>query len=317
MKMLYKNIAVVEEFRGCKRRWSEYTVDPFNTRYNPSGISFVKGFKELGCILFPMKKIPEHMVTIDLLVMMREIQPNDIDDLRKMKHKGMKIMANVYRPLDPRAYELIDYPFSFAHSHNDMKKLFNEHGMIHFPVLHSADPEVFYHLDLDWKHKMSFIGRCNAHGGREQEHYLHPLCDIMNYPQEQIIMHGHTYNNIGTNKEVPYGALNYIYNISQINVNFHYPWQKTEGLSNVNQRTFEVAMAGGFSITDNKDVYEMFEGAIPYSSKEEWRSTFENYLYRPKEVREMAKEARNIALKKHTYEQRAREIAQNILGWEV
>ncbi len=96
--------------------------------------------------------------------------------------------------------------------------------------------------------------------------------------------------------------LNELYNQSKIVLNIHHSQLE----SGTNQKTFEVALAGGFQIADYREnIKNEFGDTIAlFRSKEELLEKVTYFLSHEEERATLAKESREIALKNDTYQKR-------------
>jgi hypothetical protein len=156
----------------------------------------------------------------------------------------------------------------------------------------------------DW----SFVGSFYHNGGnRDQESYYSPI--VSKYPNGFTRIDG----NVGgrTRRLVPYSELAGVYASSKINLNFHFPFQKGPDPVDLNMRSFDICVAGGFQLCDHPEVVKLFDGAVATAEKCDWLDTFDYYLSHDAEREEMAARAQSIALARHTWKSRVEEV----LGW--
>ncbi len=114
-----------------------------------------------------------------------------------------------------------------------------------------------------------------------------------------------------------------VFNAAKINLNLHSsPFH--EGVNPdgdyVNPRTFELAAAGAFQLTDHRQLLsELFEPGseiVVFRHERELRGLIEHYLQHPEERLTIATRARLRALESHTYEQRMAEALHFIFSYE-
>lgn len=108
----------------------------------------------------------------------------------------------------------------------------------------------------------------------------------------------------------PHSANNALYNASRINLNIHHP-QSVEGMS---IRTFEILGAGGFQLVERQvRAVELFEEGVEieyYASKDEFLDKIRFYLKNDTARLRIAARGHELALRKHTWKERMRELLQ-------
>jgi spore maturation protein CgeB len=123
-----------------------------------------------------------------------------------------------------------------------------------------------------------------------------------------------TFGNSIRNWNVEPKRANEIYNTSKICLNIHCG-QADQGL---NMRTFETLAAGGFQLVDYLEILEDYftvgEDIAVYRNVDELIETIEYYLENEDERREIAQNGHETVRESHTFENRAREILDDI--WE-
>lgn len=108
----------------------------------------------------------------------------------------------------------------------------------------------------------------------------------------------------------------YIYNGSKINLNLHSSLQTDKLVSGgdfVNPRTFELAAAGAFQLTDKRSLLpELFEKdeIATFNSPEEMYEKIDYFLDHPEERKQYAERGRARVLAGHTYEKRMRTLLE-------
>lgn len=108
--------------------------------------------------------------------------------------------------------------------------------------------------------------------------------------------------------------VNGIYNKSKIVINFH----STGHISSVSSRTFEIALAGGFQITDYRDDLSLLfpKDFFPiYGNIKEMNQQIAHWLSNDAGRVESARRAREYVLAHHTWEHRAKEIVKAYEGY--
>ena len=114
-----------------------------------------------------------------------------------------------------------------------------------------------------------------------------------------------------------------IFNASKININLH-SWMDFNGINPngdfVNPRTFEIAAAGGFQLTDPRSelnqLFDIGTELITFSDFADFQRKKEHYLSHPDETASIAENARRRVLAEHTYRHRMQEVLRVVLGIE-
>lgn len=104
--------------------------------------------------------------------------------------------------------------------------------------------------------------------------------------------------------------LNDLYNQAKIVLSIHSPQLK----SGVSPRVFDIALAGSFQLSEYKaDIPELFpEGVKCFKNKNELIKLAGYYIKNEEEREYLAKKARQIALSRHTFKNRAEEILNSL-----
>ncbi|SFM42955.1 protein of unknown function [Thermodesulforhabdus norvegica] len=112
-----------------------------------------------------------------------------------------------------------------------------------------------------------------------------------------------------------YHELPIIYNATKINIDINRIYQKEI----VPLRVFDVLATGSFILVDHSDeAAKLFDGkVVMYNSLKELREKVEYYLKNEEERLAIARECREVILKRHTLSQRLQKILSDlqVLGW--
>ncbi len=108
---------------------------------------------------------------------------------------------------------------------------------------------------------------------------------------------------------VPYRNLPGLYVSSKVGLNFHYPYQKSASQVELNARTFDLALAGCFEVCDNPAVKELLPG-VAVADADSWVETVRHYLEEPTLRAKMAEQAREVAIREHTWGARMRQFLE-------
>lgn len=275
----------------------------------PNGLGWIEGLQQLGHETFGLQShvyginaINEEM---DVIVFMG-MHTVKLEDIIKFKDKypSTKLVAvcygfdEYYLTLKP----YIDLWVEHNYKHDLVDNLFKEHGMklVHIPL--GSSTSKFKPIDVTKRYDISFIGQFGGagHGYREQDYYLDP---VLNLNLKGL------YSGFYNHPHIASDQLNVSYNLTKVNLNFHYPNQKiqTELQSDsvdFNSRVFDIALSGNFQLCDHPYVGELFEDGVVYTSKEDWIDTLHYYLNNETARIEMANKACKICLDKHTWKSR-------------
>jgi glycosyltransferase involved in cell wall biosynthesis len=275
----------------------------------PNGFGWIEGLQQL---YHQAVALPSHLYSINAIdeevdvVVFMGIHTLKLDDIIQFKDRypNTKLVAvcygfqEYYLTLKP----YIDLWVQHNFKHDIVENLFKEHGMklVYIPL--GSSTTIFKPVDITKRYDVSFIGQFGSDGPeyREQDYYLDPVLNLnikglysgfYNYPQ------------------IPANQLNVSYNSTKVNLNFHYPQQKTQThlqsySIDFNSRVFDVALSGNFQLCDHPYIGELFEDGITYTTKEDWIDTLQYYLNNETARVEMANKAYTICLEKHTWKSR-------------
>lgn len=278
--------------------------------FMPVGAGWIEGLEELGHTVFGLQShlfsILDVDESLDVVVFMG-MGTVKKDCVVKFKDRwpDTKLVVVCFG-FEESYLELkshIDLWVEHTYKHDLVDELFESAGMnlIHLPL--AASSKLFYPTTNDnFLYDASFIGQfgTNAHGYREQDHYLYP---IMQLPIKGF------WSGFDGYQTIPAHELVRVYNSTKINLNFHYPYQKRQSdLQNdcidFNSRVFDIALTGNFQLCDHPFVSEYFGEGIVYSTREDWRDIFQYFLVNEEERRSLASIARQTALTQHTWKSR-------------
>jgi spore maturation protein CgeB len=230
----------------------------------------------------------------------------------KQNNPNIKVVVVGFQ-YNPKAIVLRDYVdfwFELHYRHDAMEEFFSYNGLeLHMLPL-AASEEIFKPLEQKKIYDLSFIGQFGdkGHGYREEDIYLYPL--------KSLRLKGY-YSGFDSFPSTNHEDLNTIYNSTKINLNFHYYYQKNQ-LENMesrlyfNGRIFELALSGNFQMCDLPHIVDYFKDGVTFTSKEDWKDTFNYYLHNTEAREKQAKIARDIALEKHTWKSRMKQFLKII-----
>lgn len=287
--------------------------------HTPTGLLWATGLYEHKHEVYLSQEIKgepnEFPTDLDLLIYFN--LPNDVEKiyrlkLYKEKNPNVKIVGVGGPPQSNYAdYKgVVDFFCGIAYRWNHAKNKFNELGFDYYDIPMAGNPRKFFPIDPAPKKKydISFIGTFGerGHGDRDQQYYLFPALKDQN-----LKWFGAGFEWEGKYLDpVHPDDLNNVYNMTKVNLNFHYSQEKEEKPENeysrvdLNARIFDIALSGNFQLCDHPLVGELFDFNIVISSKEDWLKTIYYYKDNPGEREKLSKNAREIALKNHTWEKR-------------
>jgi len=283
----------------------------------PTGNGWIEGLQQLGHETFGLQS---HIYSINAIneemdiVVFMGMHTVKLDDIIKFKDKypNTKLVAvcygfeEYYLTLKP----YIDLWVEHNYKHDLVDNMFKQEGMklVHIPLGSSLTK--FGPVDTIKDYDVSFIGQFGdrGHGYREQDYYLDP---VLNLNLKGIYSGFYNYTHIISDQ------LNSAYNLSKVNLNFHYPSQKVQtnlqsDSIDFNSRVFDIALSGNFQLCDHPYVGELFEDGVKHTSKEDWIDTLQYYLNNETARLEMAEKAYKICLEKHTWKSRMNDFINYI-----
>lgn len=278
----------------------------------PIGAGWIEGMEALGHTCYGLQShlhnINDVDEAVDVVVFMG-MHTLNFEDVVKFKDRwpDTKLVAvcfgfsEEYIKLKP----YIDLWVEHTYKHDLADELFLKAGMklVHVPL--ATSPSLFNISTTNQTkiYDVSFVGSFGdrgGHGYRDQDTYLDPILQsnlkgafggFYNYPS------------------VPVYKLKEIYSSTKINLNFHYPYQKTQSTDpatciDFNSRVFDIAASSGFQLCDHPYVGDLFDGGVVYTSKEDWLDAFNYYLHNEQARLEMSEIAYREVLEKHTWKVR-------------
>ncbi len=188
------------------------------------------------------------------------------------------------------------------------KRLYNLNGFQWYNIPLAANHMLFSKVEMPKIYDTCFIGNL-SHGYRGEDRFLYPIFDN---PRYNCFLGGMTYGKYQYGF-VPYPEHNVIRNQTKININFHVPYQKPgmgefPDRSDCNQSVYNIALSGNFQLCDHPLALEYFEGFVVVGDENNWLELFEYYLHNDQKREEMAYNAQQVCIKKHTWLQRMKEF---------
>jgi hypothetical protein len=108
---------------------------------------------------------------------------------------------------------------------------------------------------------------------------------------------------------IPYLDTARIYEKTRVGLNFHYPHQKQPDRLELNGRTFDLALAGCFQLSDQPEANDLRLAA--FSTEEDWEASVRSWLSRDEDRKIMAQGFRETAYAAHRWKHRM----ETMLEW--
>lgn len=284
----------------------------------PTGEGWAKGLEALGWEVYRLPSV-EYSITdvdgpVDLLIV-HDVNVKVASDLIEYKRENPSVKVGVlcssFEPCFNHLQPYVDLWFNLSIQNNYLAQKFGEKGMKFRSVQLAAHPDRSFPVKFPKEFDVSFFGQIGSqgHGYRGEDKYLNPFLNQK---------YKGAFGGFPPFAPVAHKALNQIYNATKVNLNFHYSNQKVESptdpLSRIelNGRVFEIALSGNFQISDHPRIKEFFGDTVPYVEQDKWVEMVDYFIKNNDEREFLAKDAREVALKLHTYSCRAKQILQEI-----
>ena len=280
----------------------------------PNGKGWLEGIDQLGhegyalqSDRYTINQIDEAMDVI-VFMGMHTVNIEHIADY-KNRFPTTKMVVVCYgfdeKYLDLKPY--IDLWVEHNYKHDLVDVMFEQNGMklIHIPL--GSSTSMFNKIETPKTYDVSFIGNF-AHGYREEDIYLDPVIKL--YPNG-------VYSGFYEHPHLAPDQLNIAYNLTRVNINFHYQHQKMQSHKqsdsiDFNSRIFDIALSGNFQLCDHPYTSLVFEDGIKCTSKEDWMDAIDHYIHNENDRLDMAQKAQAICLQKHTWKSRMEEFINHI-----
>lgn len=286
--------------------------------FSPIGVDWYNAFRRLGYdikLISDRTSLLTYTTDIDLFINMMGIEDADVASfVSRLKRDNPKciILSTVAHPLERQEayFDYVDCWFDCGYDHPFYQHWYGSRGQKFLSVMEAADTDLFFKGEVEesYMHDFSFIGQFGqrGHGYRGEDQYLYPFIDdqkLTNY------LFGFSYKHVAM-QHVPYAEVNTVYNCSRINLNFHYPEQKTTKTV-INRRTFDIAASGNFQLVDHPK-FEQLTGIKTYQDPKDYRDAFYYYLNNPTERYQVANNAQQIILESHTWDVRMKTLLNEL-----
>ncbi|WP_048190920.1 glycosyltransferase [Methanobacterium sp. SMA-27] len=227
------------------------------------------------------------------------------------KPNNFNIMWNISHPEMVSLEEYNEYDYIFIASNKWADEIKNKVNVPVESLLQCTDPDLFYNeLSKEYEHDLLFVGNNRKNVVRKIIKDLLPTeRDFCLYGDhwDGKIESKYYYGNHIDNKE-----LHKAYSSSKILLNDHWDDMRENGF--ISNRIFDGFAAGAFIISDEiKGVKEIFGDSLAtYSNREDLNNLIDYYLNNHEEREKIIEDCKNIVLKNHTFENRAKRILEII-----
>lgn len=203
--------------------------------------------------------------------------------------------------------------FLFAYNPDYATLNYQKYNSVGIPYLHlpfGSDPNIFKPINTTKKYDITFLGNGNSGAGRER--YIQKLVEYAKENKLNIFLAGSGWSKYG----FPYHLVkhgeetNLIYNQSKLCINIHndrqYAGEDIE--MDANNRLFDLAMAGCCQVSNGEKMvcrYFQEEQVATADEPKEWIRKIDMLLHSDSLREQMGRNAREKAIKDHTWEMRA------------
>lgn len=283
-------------------------IEPF-THAAPTGAGWAEGLRDLG---WCTEEIPTGQggigtIATDLMVIFDVpggvlTRPEIVGTARAVQHfKVVAVVSDTPYFDIAAAAPYVDLFVSHTQTFSDLDARFEASGarLRHLPF---GARRFFFECRPGPEgpsYEVAFIGSF-WHGDREGLTYLSPLT--------QNGLRWYAAGCMGK-PWIPYLDTARIYEKTRIGLNFHYPHQKQPDRLELNGRTFDLALAGCFQLSDQLEAQRL--GLAAYASPEEWVSSVHAWLAREEDRKILAQGFRETAYAGHLWKHRM----ETVLGW--
>jgi hypothetical protein len=198
------------------------------------------------------------------------------------------------------------------------KKRYKEINIEYITLPFASNPDIFKPLNIENKiYDVMFAGSALSGGGRYK--YTDKLIERAKLKNWKILLIGPGWGKYGYPLQlIGHGELlNLVYNSSKICINISNDEQKLgeDKCLDLNNRVFDLAMAGCFQISNAPELIEKYfskEEICTVDNPDEWIDSIDKYLSDEQFRKEMAEKARIKAIKLHTWNNRSEKIIEKI-----
>ncbi|VBB45110.1 hypothetical protein TRIP_D300077 [uncultured Paludibacter sp.] len=208
----------------------------------------------------------------------------------------------------------------FAYNPDYAKLNFEKYKSVNIPYFDfpfGSDEKIFYPFACKKKYDISFLGNANSGSGRDK--YIKELIDYVCKNNLNVFLAGAGWDKYG----FPYRIIthgkdtNTLYNESKVCINIHNDRQYLgiDKEMDANNRLFDLAMAGCCQVSNGEQMISRYfekDEIATADNADEWIKKIDFYLKNEKERDKRGENARNRALKEHTWNARAKYFIQLI-----
>ncbi len=197
------------------------------------------------------------------------------------------------------------------------KKMYESLDVRYATIPFGSNPEIFKPMDIEKKYDVIFVG--NSSSGKGREEYIKKLSERSKEKIWKILLVGAGWEKYGFGEQlIEHGeSLNALYNSSKICINISNDEQKQgeHECLDANNRIFDLAMAGCCEISNAPEIIRKYFTEDEVPAKEdplEWVDLIDMYLSDRDKREKTSKAARNAALSKHAWKNRAQIFTDKI-----
>ncbi|MGP8189897.1 MAG: glycosyltransferase [Methanobacterium sp.] len=228
----------------------------------------------------------------------------------KPKKQHFNIMWNISHPDDIKIEEYNQYDHVFIASGLWAQKIKESVDPPVESLLQCTDPELFYPDESKYyQHDLLFVGN-------SRKIFRKVIKDLLP-TNEDLAVYGNDWGRFINRKYIkgkyiPYTELRKAYSSCKILLNDHWDDMREKGF--ISNRIFDAFAAGAFIISDNiQGAEDLFgEDLVKYNNPEDLNHLIDNYLNNEEKRIKKSKNACNIVLKQHTYQERVKRILEII-----
>lgn len=288
----------------------------------PTGLSWASGLIQNNQFVFQVS--PMDMTLLDSLNIISREQsidyiihfdiPQTVEYAEqlyrvKVKYPDVKIIAlvldynmifNLYKPY-------LSAVVSLTYKHQSAYEEFMNAGYKYYNIPLAADTSLFYKKESSYEYDVSFVGQfgnMHGHGNRDEDKYLFPILDD---PRIKAFTAGFEYKNYLYNL-INFENLPNIYNKTQVNLNFHYSFQKGPDRIDFNARTFEICATGEFQLCDHPYINELIPSMVVEPDSKKWKDLTYYYLENEDERKEIAQRCYSEVIQFHSWKVRMKQL---------
>ena len=285
-----------------------------NAKFGGMYNSFFRAFGEHGCRVVYSDDVPSAQADILVVPMGGGQEYRSIQAVRRFDGPVVLYVPPADAWFDERLLSQLRgkvlFVYSTDASHLSSQK-YNQVGIPHYFLPFASDPGIMKPLQIPRQYDVVFVGSLN-HAPRRSMFFETLLKSLR--PQS-ILCIGSGWERYGIPEQLlAWGpALNVVYNLGRVCINIHTSSQ-VQGVDrqiDMNNRVFDLAMAGCCQICDNPEAVKLCfsdDEVVSVESPEEWTERVLFMLSHPAKAERYRQKALNRARQDHTWHQRAGEF---------